>query len=86
MPLDADVSIEASDEEHIRENIISCKVSQIRCTLYSCKIEGPDKGPKYNFNCDYIDCWGQSSAYNPDFIDDKGKMKEDVEVILAVKK
>ena len=59
----------------------------MRCTVYSCKVGGPDQGPKYDWECDYIDCWGQSATYNKDFIDDDGFMKkDDLEVQLAVRK
>ena len=54
--------------------------------MYICKVEGPDKGPKYDWPCDYIDAWPNSAVYDPEILDDSGKMIETLEVAEAVRK
>ena len=66
---DLDYSIKSSNPKYIKQDIFSATQSYIACSVYICKTSGPDKGPKHDWPCDYIDAWGQSSAFDASLLD-----------------
>ena len=66
--------------ENIKDDIeYACK-SQVRCSVYVCRVTGSSRGPRYDWDCDYIDAWSNSAVYDSEFLDDEGKVKNTFEV------
>ena len=81
-----DHSLTVTPYKNVKSIISSVQQSQIDCSVYTCKVSGRDKGPKYEWPCDYIDAWSHSAVFDSDILEHNGRMKDDLATALRIRR